>query len=156
MSLFYLTGSLFYQKKNGVINKQLKKWYSQSSLEEEELFRPGLIKMKLSRQMTFLGLVALIYYAVLLALGVVSTDVMPQFLISAIIFLSAGRLLRNADRNLPRKGVDEESEKKQRAEPNWALWTQILNWVMAVLIICALGLWVMKPVGVSFFDMLPF
>ncbi|MBE9486377.1 MAG: hypothetical protein IMY82_04325 [Chloroflexi bacterium] len=149
-------GIFVLSKKNGVINKQLKKWYSQSSLEEEELFRPGRIEMNLSRKMTFLGLVALIYYAVLLALGVVSTDVMPQFLISAILFLSAGRLMRNGDRNPPGKEGDEESEKKQRAEPNWALWTQVLNWVMAALIICALGLWVMKPVGVSFFDMLPF
>lgn len=131
----------------------MKKWGFQSNVEGEEFFRPGRIEMNLSRKMTFLGLIALIYYAALLALGVVSTDVMPQFLISAILFLSAGRLMRNVPSG---KEGDEESEKKQRAEPNWALWTQVLNWVMAVLIICALGLWVMKPVGVSFFDMLPF
>lgn len=102
--------------------------------------------------MTLLGLVALAYYAVLVTTGVVGTDVMPQFVVSAVIFLSSGRLLRgmvrsrNKEENNTRKG-------KSRPEPNWALRTQILNWVMAALIIGALGLWIMKPVGVSFFEL---
>jgi hypothetical protein len=49
-----------------------------------------------------------------------------------------------------------QANEKEKPEPNWALRTQILNWVMATLIICALGLFVMKPVGVSFFEMLSF
>lgn len=107
--------------------------------------------MSPGQQMTLLGLVALAYYAVLVATGVVSTDVMPQFVVSAVIFLSSGRLLRGMARSRVEKEKDETG--KPRPEPNWALRTQILNWVMAVLIICALGLWVMKPVGVSFFEM---
>ncbi len=104
--------------------------------------------------MTFLGLLALGYYAVLLASGAVSIDVMPQFLVSAIIFLSSGRLMRKSVRiKTSRKDQDDE---KQKPEPNWALRTQVLNWIMVTLIICALGLFVMKPVGVSFFEMLGF
>ncbi|MCW8860433.1 MAG: hypothetical protein OQK97_12130 [Deltaproteobacteria bacterium] len=112
--------------------------------------------MNLSQQMTLLGLVALVYYGVLLASGVVSIDAMPQFVVSAVLFLSSGRLMRRA---LPKQSEEESAEggdEKPRKEPNWALRTQILNWVMATLIISVLGLWVMKPVGVSFFEMLPF
>lgn len=103
--------------------------------------------------MTLLGLLALGYYAVLLATGVVGTDVMPQFMVSAIIFLSSGRLMRKAA-SVGRKKKDADD--KPAKEPNWVLRTQILNWVMATLIICALGLWVMKPVGVPLLDMFRF
>jgi hypothetical protein len=110
--------------------------------------------MNLGKQMTFLGLLALGYYAVLLVSGAVSTDVMPQFMVSAIIFLSSGRLMRKSVKiKTARKN---QANEKEKPEPNWALRTQILNWVMATLIICALGLFVMKPVGVSFFEMLSF
>lgn len=105
--------------------------------------------------MTLLGLVALAYYAVLVASGVVSTDVMPQFVVSAVIFLSSGRLLRGIARSRAREERKDKNG-KPRPEPNWALRTQILNWVMVILIMCALGLWIMKPVGVSFFEMFGF
>ncbi|APG28428.1 hypothetical protein A7E78_11550 [Syntrophotalea acetylenivorans] len=106
--------------------------------------------MSPGQQMTILGLAALCYYAVLLALGVVDTEVMPQFVVSAVIFLSSGRMLRGMTRRRTKKKREDE---KPRKEPNWALRAQILNWVMALLILGALGLWVMKPVGVSFLEM---
>lgn len=106
--------------------------------------------MKLGQQMTILGLVALVYYAVLLTAGVLSTDVIPQFLVSAFIFLSSGRLLRNAPRTRSRK-LDKDGN--PRKEPNWKFRTQILNWTMALLIIGVLALWVIKPVGMSFMEM---
>ena len=113
--------------------------------------------MNLSQQMTLLGLVALVYYGVLLASGVVSTDIMPQFVVSAVLFLSSGRLMRKASFKQGRtKETAKDEEEKPRKEPNWALRTQILNWVMVTLILSALGLWVMKPVGVSWLEMLPF
>ncbi len=112
--------------------------------------------MSPAQQMTLLGLVALAYYAVLVASGVVSTDVMPQFVVSAVIFLSSGRLLRGLARSRTKKEEHKDKNGKPRPEPNWALRTQILNWVMVILIICALGLWIMKPVGVSFFEMFGF
>lgn len=109
--------------------------------------------MSPGRQMTILGLAALCYYAVLLAAGVVDIDVMPQFVVSAVFFLSSGRLMRGVTRNRSQKKGEVE---KPRKEANWELRAQILNWVMALLIICALGLWVIKPVGVSFLEMFGF
>lgn len=109
--------------------------------------------MSPGRQMTILGLVALCYYAVLLAAGVVDIDVMPQFVVSAAIFFSSGRLMRGVARSRPQKKREEEKPAK---EPNWELRAQVLNWVMALLIMGALGLWVMKPVGVSFLEMFGF
>ena len=109
------------------------------------------MNVNLSQQMTMLGLAAMVFYAILLATGTVGTDVMPQFMVSAIIFLSSGRLMRNAARNLPRK---EPVEKPPGTEPDWAWLSQFLNWFMALLIIGVLALWVMKPIGVSFVDAL--
>ncbi len=107
--------------------------------------------MNLSRQMTFLGLAALAYYAVLLAAGVLGTEVMPQFIVTAVIFLSSGRLMRGARRQTVRDD-DAESKKKPHVEPNWALWTQLLNWGMTLVILSVLALWVMKPVGMPFLE----
>jgi hypothetical protein len=109
--------------------------------------------MSPGQQMTILGLAALCYYAVLLALGIVDTEVMPQFVVSAVIFLSSGRLLRGVTRGRSKKKAENE---KPRKEANWELRAQILNWVMTLLIICSLGLWVIKPVGVSFLEMFGF
>jgi hypothetical protein len=102
--------------------------------------------------MTLLGLAAMVFYAIMLATGIVGTDVMPQFMISAIIFLSSGRLMRMAARNLPQKEEDEKKPQKPRVEPDWAWLSQLLNWAMALIIIGVLALWVMKPVGVSLVD----
>ncbi|PLY04395.1 MAG: hypothetical protein C0622_02975 [Desulfuromonas sp.] len=112
--------------------------------------------MNLGQQMTFLGLAALAYYAVMLGTGMVGTEVMPQFVVSAVLFLSSGRMMRRASVKKNRGKEQEEDEDKPRKEPNWELRTQILNWVMATLILSVLGLWVMKPVGVSFMELLPF
>lgn len=108
----------------------------------------------LSQQMTLLGLAAMVFYAIMLATGIVGLDVMPQFMVSAVIFLSSGRLMRMAARNLPPKEVDEEAEQKKsvRVEPDWAWLSQFLNWAMALIIIGVLALWVMKPIGVSLID----
>ena len=108
----------------------------------------------LSQQMTLLGLAAMAFYAVMLTTGVVGVDVMPQFMISAVIFLSSGRLMRKAARNLPQKEVDEvaEAKKKRRTEADWNWLSQFLNWAMALLILGVLALWIMKPVGVSLID----
>ncbi len=109
--------------------------------------------MKLSQQMTFLGMAALMCYAALLAMGVLSAAVMPQFLVTAVIFLSSGRLIRNGARREARED-DDDVKKKPHVEPNWALWTQVLNWGMTALILSILGLWVMKPVGMPFLEFL--
>ncbi len=110
------------------------------------------MNVNLSQQMTLLGLAAVVFYGILLGTGVVGVDVMPQFLVSAAIFLTSGRLMRQVARNLPQK--EQVEKKKTGPEPDWAWLTQFLNWFMALLIIGILALWVMKPVGVSFFDSL--
>ena len=98
--------------------------------------------------MTFLGLAALAYYAIMLSIGILSTDVMPQFMVSALIFLSSGKLLRNAPR---KEKLDKDGNPKK--EPNWKLRTAILNWTMTFLILGTLVLWIIKPVGMSFMEM---
>jgi len=103
--------------------------------------------------MTLLGLAALAYYAVLLAAGVLSPAVMPQFIVTAIIFLSSGRLVRKGARRRFARD-DDDSEQTPRVEPNWKLRTQLLNWGMSIFIITILSLWVMKPVGVPFLEFL--
>ncbi len=112
------------------------------------------MNVNLSQQMTLLGLAAMVFYAVMLATGVVGLDVMPQFMVSAVIFLSSGRLMRMAARRLPPKEVDEAAEKRKEAKPkpDWEWLSQFLNWSMALLIIGVLALWIMKPVGVSLVD----
>ena len=106
--------------------------------------------------MTLLGLAAMVFYAFMLGTGVVGTDVMPQFMVSAVIFLSSGRLMRMAARKLPPKEVDEEKEqakaKRRRSETDWTWLNQFLNWAMALVILGVLALWVMKPIGVSLVD----
>ena len=49
---------------------------------------------KLSRQMTLLGLGVLAFYAGLLGTGQASLEILPQFAISAVIFLSSAELMR--------------------------------------------------------------
>jgi hypothetical protein len=104
--------------------------------------------------MTLLGLAAMVFYAVMLAAGIVDLDVMPQFMVSAIIFLSSGRLMRMAARNLPEKEVDAKAEEKKRnkPKPDWEWLSQFLNWAMALVVIGGLALWIMKPIGVSMVD----
>ncbi len=111
--------------------------------------------MDLGRQMTLLGLITLAYYASLFASGVVSADVMPQFAVSAIIFLSSGRLMRKVRPAKLKEKDDDQNKKKPPKEHDWGLYTQILNWVMALGIIAILGLWVLKPVGVPLSEFLP-
>lgn len=106
--------------------------------------------MSLSRQMTLLGLIALIYCGTLVSVGVLSTDVVPQFLVTAIIFMSSGRLVRKSARNRSREDDSDEPKKVV----NWALRTKILNWSMTFIIVTVLALWVMKPVGVPFLEFL--
>ena len=79
---------------------------------------------------------------------------MPQFVVTAVIFLSSGRLVRSGARKQADNDDTEESKKKPRVEPNWALWTQLLNWGMTLVILSILALWVMKPVGVPFLEFL--
>jgi len=108
------------------------------------------LNANLSTQMTLLGLAAMAFYAVMLATGAVGTDVMPQFIASALIFITSGRMMR---RPAAQKSAEEEQE-QPRKELDWEKLTLLLNWGMSVLIISGIAIWVMKPVDVTFADAL--
>ena len=106
------------------------------------------MNVKLSRQMTLLGLGVVAFYAGLLGTGHASVEILPQFAVSAIIFLSSGKIMRQMAARLPAKeeGVEEEA----RPEPNWELRTLILNWVAAGAVVGIVALFIAKPVTMSF------
>ena len=106
---------------------------------------------KLSLQMTLLGLGVLAFYAGMLATGRVSVEVLPQFAVSAIIFLCSGRVMRQMAARLPAKEQNEEREEKPaKPEPDWELRTLVLNWVAAATIVSVVALFLVKPAGMTF------
>lgn len=101
------------------------------------------MQSKISRQMSLLGLAVLAFYASLLASGQASLEIMPQFLISAVIFLSSGRIMRQMAARLP--GRDEDTP-----EPDWAHRTLVLNWVAAAAVVGIISVFIAKPPGMTF------
>ncbi len=106
----------------------------------------------MSQHMTLLGVCALFVYGALLASGVLSLADMPQFLVSAMIFLSAGRYLRLSAREDEDRSEAPVKPGKRRTEPDWPWLTALLNWTAALLVIGAMAILLMKPVGLSWKD----
>jgi hypothetical protein len=106
---------------------------------------------KMGQQLTLLGLGALVFYGIMLSTGNLSIEVMPQFLVSAVIFLSSGRIMRLAAKNLGDSEA-EENEQVKRPEADWPWLTALLNWTAAMLVIGIMAIILMKPAGVSFFE----
>lgn len=102
---------------------------------------------KLSLQMTLLGLGVLAFYAGMLATGQVSIEVLPQFAVSAVIFLCSGRFMRKIAAKLPGKETEAAEEKP---EPDWELRTLVLNWVAAATVVSIVALFLVKPAGMTF------
>ena len=102
---------------------------------------------KLSRQMTWLGLGVLAFYAGLLGTGQASLEILPQFTISAVIFLSSGKIMRQIADKLP---VKEQSEDQPVEEPNWELRNLVLNWVAAATVVSIVALFLVKPASMTF------
>jgi hypothetical protein len=102
---------------------------------------------KLSRQMTMIGLGVLVFYAGVLGTGQASLEVLPQFAISAIIFLCSGKIMRQMAEKLPAK---EQPEDEEVDEPNWELRNLVLNWVAAATVVSIVALFLVKPVSMSF------
>ncbi|PLX89021.1 MAG: hypothetical protein C0618_02570 [Desulfuromonas sp.] len=107
----------------------------------------------LSNQMTLLGLVATVFYAGLLATGTVGLDIMPQFIASAVVFLSSGRLMRKAAAQT-RKARKEDEDDQERKPIDWDKFTPVLNWGMSVIIISGMAIWLLKPTDVTFAEAL--
>jgi hypothetical protein len=107
------------------------------------------MKAKLSRQMTLLGLGVLAFYAGVLGTGHASLEILPQFAISAVIFLSSGKIMKQMAEKLPAK---EETEVEEVEEPNWELRNLVLNWVAAAAVVSIVALFLVKPASMSFND----
>lgn len=106
---------------------------------------------KMSQQLTLLGLGAMAFYGIMLSTGNLSIEVMPQFLISAVIFLSSGRIMRAAAKSLGTSEA-EENERPKRPEADWPWLTALLNWTAAMLVIGIMSIILMKPAGVSLLE----
>lgn len=108
---------------------------------------------KISQHMTLLGICAMAFYGAMFASGKLSIEVMPQFVISAAIFLTSGRVMRKAAR-LMTKDDDEPAEKKkaqetERPETDWSFLTQLLNWTAALVVLGVMAIFLMKPIGLG-------
>jgi len=106
---------------------------------------------KLSRYMTTLGLFAMIFYGSMMAMGVMSVDMMPQFLVSAVIFLTSGRIMRKAAK---RMRVPKRFDPRISAiEPTAAdMKHPVLEWVAAVSVLLVMAVALMKPVDLTMSD----
>ncbi len=109
------------------------------------------MKANLSRQITFLGLVAVVFYTMLLSNGETSFEFLPQFALTAIFFLFFGRMLHQT-----LKLSDAESRQGVEAKPlsDWALRTTIVNWLAVSLFALAITLFLIKPLSISFYEFL--
>ena len=109
------------------------------------------MKTNISRQMTFLGLVALVFYATLLANGKASFEIMPQFAISIIFILLSGRVLKQAVK------ISDSSERHEAIDlppSDWVLRTTIVNWLAVCMFASVITIFLIKPPSVSFYDFL--
>ncbi|KIH75627.1 hypothetical protein SAMN05660860_00229 [Geoalkalibacter ferrihydriticus] len=109
---------------------------------------------KLSQHMTLLGLCSVAFYGVMLASGKLSIEVMPQFLISAAIFLMSGHVMRKAVRIKSKDHEEDRAqtkpEKAEREETDWPFMTNLLNWTAALLVVGIMAIFIMKPAGITF------
>jgi len=112
------------------------------------------MKSKLSLQMTLLGLGVMAFYASLIASGQVSLEILPHYVISAIIFLCSGKMLRQMAARMPAR--EEAQENPYRLIPDWSMRNAILNWMAASLIVSLMALFLIKPDGMTFTEMLQF
>ena len=102
---------------------------------------------KLSRQMTMIGLGTLAFYACVLGTGHASLEILPQFAISAVIFLCSGKIMRQMAEKLPAK---EQSNSEEVEEPDWELRNVILNWVAAATVVSIVAFFLVKPASMTF------
>ncbi len=102
--------------------------------------------------LTLLGLCSMIFYGVMLGSGRLSIDVLPQFVISAIIFLSSGQILKRAAVRTGEKNQAREKTRPSRPEADWPWLSGFLNWTASLLVVGTVALILMKPPGMTFKD----
>lgn len=117
---------------------------------------------KLSQHMSMLGFCAMLFYGAMLACGQLSLDVLPQFAVSAFIFLASGNLIRRTvrvkdededeNRAVRQKQQEQQDEKIEKVEPDWEYLANWLNWSMVVVVVVFMAAWIMTPIGITFTD----
>lgn len=105
------------------------------------------MNVKLSRQMAMLGLGVLAFYAGILGTGHASLEILPQFAISAVIFLCSGKIMRQMAAKLPAR---EQPEGEGIEEPDWELRNLVLNWMAAAAVVSIVALFLVKPTSMTF------
>jgi uncharacterized membrane protein len=104
------------------------------------------MNINLSQKMTLLGLCAVAFYGLMLATGQATLEVMPQFVVSALVFLFSGRIMRMAGARSSEKVKDEQQDDEAGAtEEDWGRLTLLLNWGAVFTIITVLALWILTP-----------
>jgi len=104
------------------------------------------MNINLSQKMTLLGLCAVAFYGLMLATGQATLEVMPQFVVSALVFLFSGRVMRMASaRSSDKPAEDERDEEPGATEDDWGRLTLLLNWAAVFTILTVLALWIMTP-----------
>lgn len=109
---------------------------------------------KISLQMTLLGLGVMVFYAGLIATGQVSMEILPHYAISAVIFLCSGRVMRQLAAKLPPR--EEGEVNPYRLIPDWSMRTAMLNWMAASVLVSVMAIFLVKPDGMTFTEMLQF
>ena len=104
----------------------------------------------MSRQITLLGFGAMLFYGALFASGQVSIEILPQFAVSAVFFLFAGRIMRQIASRLPEK---EQKEEPEKPEIDWGFRTAVLNWVAASMIISIMVIILVKPAETTYAEL---
>lgn len=111
----------------------------------------GNVNAKIGQHLTLLGLGAMIFYGFMLATGHLTAEILPQFLVSAVIFLSSGRIMRRAA-SLMGKAEEETEVKPRQSQADWPWMTSLLNWTGAFIIIGVMALLLLKPIGLTWRD----
>jgi hypothetical protein len=104
---------------------------------------------RLSNYMTLIGLCAMAFYGVMMATGTMSVAVMPQFIISAVIFLTSGRIMKKAAKRM-RRSSEAVAEIPLFFGIKWRSFT----WPTALIALLIMTLVMIKPIGVSPQDLL--
>lgn len=112
------------------------------------------MKADIGQKLILLGFCAVVFYGVLLATGLASFEAMPQFLVSALVFICSGRMVGMVGASSDEQdGNSPEAELEPAAsEEDWACLTVVFNWFAVIVILSVLSLWVIKPQGTSLGD----
>lgn len=114
----------------------------------------GNVNAKIGQHLTLLGLGAMIFYGFMLATGHLTAEILPQFLVSAVIFLSSGRIMRKAASLMGKAEEEDTVIKPQQPQADWPWMTSLLNWTGAFIIIGVMALLLLKPIGLTWRDAL--